>query len=92
MKISAVAGSFRASAVAAALIFSGCTSIQSVPRSGLADPASAVKTGDNVTCILRDGSKASFRVTAIEPTAIIGGEQRVAIADVEEITVERLHV
>jgi hypothetical protein len=42
-----------------------------------------------VTCILRDESQASFRVTAIEPTALISGEQRFAIADIKEIKVER---
>jgi hypothetical protein len=76
--------------VATCGLVSGCTTVQSIPSARLADPTASVRVGDIATCTLHDGTQTTFKVKAIEPTALVGETQRVLIADIGTLHVERL--
>lgn len=78
-------------ALAAALVLGGCTRLQEVP---LAPPPlqEAVKPGEKVRVTLRDGTIRELEVTAVEPEAIVAGEQRIAAAEIVKLEREEVDV
>ena len=75
--------------LSAALMFSGCTSVQTVPPSAFASLSSTVRVGDRVDCALYDGSHQRFKITDVAPDALIGGPTRIAAADIAGLTITR---
>ncbi|HSC08640.1 MAG TPA: hypothetical protein VLD59_17580 [Steroidobacteraceae bacterium] len=74
--------------VAAILVWtSGCTSMQTVPMPGKQVPAVAV--GEKVSVTTVDGQKLAFKVTAIEPDALVGNGIRVRYQDIAKLEVRR---
>jgi len=80
---------FPAVVLAAAVLFSGCASVQSISPASLTAPASAVRIGDRVDCTLVGGSHSRFTITDVAPDALIGGSTRIAITDITSLTVTR---
>lgn len=68
---------------------SGCTSMQAVPMAGAATQGPAVKMGEEVSVTQVDGRKLKFKVTAVEPDALVGAEVRVRYADIAKLEVRR---
>lgn len=78
--------SFAATAVLAA---SGCSSLQVVPVEQPAGRLPAVHAGEQVQVTRHDGRKDAFRVTAVEPDALVGKDVRVPYADIAVLKVRR---
>ncbi len=75
--------------ISLALLFSGCTTLHTVPPSGLVNLTNVVQVGDRVDCTLRDGTHNRFKVTAVEPSALVGGPFRLPAAEIDHIDLER---
>ena len=65
-----------------------CTSLQGVPMptDGTTPP---VKVGETVDVTKKSGGTVKFRVTAIEPDALVGKDVRVPYSDISILQVER---
>lgn len=74
----------------AATLLGACTTMQSVQTADLAQLTSIVKVDDTVTCTLRNGSTTTIKVTSVETDALVGGTQRVAVADVTGAEIKRV--
>ena len=72
-----------------ALLLSGCTTMQIVPPSSLVNLTSAVQVGDQADCTLTDGTHVQFKVTAVEPAALVGDTHRVATAEIVHLELKR---
>ncbi len=79
-----------AAIISVALLFAGCTSMQTVSPSGLGNLTAVVRVDDQVDCTLADGTHARFTVTAVEPAALVSGTRRVAAADIVQLEVKRV--
>ena len=75
--------------LSAAILFSGCTSVQSVSTGAFVNLTSIVRAGDRVDCTLHDGSHQRFKVTDVAPDAISGGPLHIAAADIDRLTISR---
>ena len=74
--------------VAISLVWTGgCTSMQSVPMPGKQVPAVAV--GEKVSVTKVDGQKLAFKVTAVEPDALVGQGVQVRYQDIAKLEVRR---
>jgi hypothetical protein len=67
---------------------SGCTSMQSVPMPG-SQRVPAVAVGEDVSVTRHDGQKLRFKVTAVEPDALVGSKMRVRYPDIAKLEVRR---
>ena len=67
---------------------SACTSMQSVQMPG-ATQVPAVAVGEEVSVSRVDGQKLKFKVTAVEPDALVGAEVRVRYQDIAKLEVRR---
>ncbi|HSD75565.1 MAG TPA: hypothetical protein VLB75_12415 [Steroidobacteraceae bacterium] len=67
---------------------SACTSMQSVPMPGHAQ-VPAVAVGEEVSVTRVDGQKLTFKVTAVEPDALVGAGVRVRYQDIAKLEVRR---
>ena len=75
----------------ATYLSTGCTTLQNVPIRQ-SDPAVArpdVKVGESVVVTTRAGEKKKFTVTAVEDDALVGRDDRVAYADMQQLDVRR---
>lgn len=70
--------------LAMALVLGGCTRMQEVPLAPT-PLQEAVKPGEKVRVTLRDGTVRELEVTAVEPEAIVAGEERVAAAEIVKL-------
>ena len=75
--------------LSAALLFSGCSSVQNVSPTAFVDLRVTVHVGDRVDCTLHDGSHQRFEVTAVAPDALSGGTLPVAAADIATLKITR---
>lgn len=73
----------------ACVLAGGCTTTRVVPQPGTAQLAALVKPGDQVDCTLRDGTKWKFKVVRVEPTALVGPSQHVAVEDLTQLKIKR---
>jgi hypothetical protein len=71
-------------------LLSACTNVQHLRSSDLPQLTSLVKVDNTVTCTMRDGSTTTIKVTAIEPDALIGDQQRVSVANITQAEIKRL--
>jgi hypothetical protein len=80
----------RAIALIITLVFAltACTSLQgvSMPTDG---KTPAVKVGERVEVTKKSGETIEFRVTAVEPDALVGKDVRVPYSDISILQVER---
>ena len=67
----------------ASVLLSGCTTLRSVPLPAPGQPSqtATVKVDDNVQVQLKSGEKLAFKITAIEPDALVGKDVRVKFQD-----------
>lgn len=79
-------------ALSAALFLSGCTTVTPVapPKPGATPPQISVHVGDLIEARLKDGSLAAFKITAIEPSSLVGAQQRVAFDQITELRVRHI--
>jgi hypothetical protein len=65
----------------------GCTTTRTLPRPQAASDAKStgLEPGDKVVVTLTSGDVRTFRVTAIEPDALVGENTRVPFADIEKL-------
>ena len=77
------------------LFVSGCTTMQSVPlpgsgaTAGPIAPALAVHVGDQVRVRTTSGQILEFKVTALEPGALVGGNLRVTHDQIAGLEIKR---
>src|SRR5688572_20312437 len=75
----------------ASYLTTACTTLQNVPLRNadqtVARPAVAV--GESVVVTTRSGEKKQFTVTAVEADALVGANDRVAYADMQQLDVRR---
>src|SRR5687767_9928234 len=66
-----------------------CTSLHrvSIPGSETTATVPAVQVGDSVVVNTRTGEEKKFKVTAIEPDALVGKDVRVPYADMASLSV-----
>ncbi|MCX8102083.1 MAG: hypothetical protein N3D77_12690 [Geminicoccaceae bacterium] len=71
-------------ALVALLVLGGCTRLQEVPlhEGGRVE---AVQPGDKVRVTLRDGTARDLQVTAVEPEALVAGEERIATREIAKL-------
>jgi hypothetical protein len=76
----------------ALLTLVGCTSLEYLPvdRSRPEELQSRLNVGETVVVRLKNGEEREFRITALEPDAIVGRKERVAYQDVDVIEVKYL--
>jgi hypothetical protein len=76
--------------VAAGLILSGCSTLESVPvnRSKPEDLRSQLAVGETVSIRLYTGERHQFRIVALESDTMVGRDQRIAYRDIDLIDVE----
>ena len=72
------------------LFFTGCTSLQTVPLTGVAGPTVVVRPGDEVQVQTKDGQVHTFKVTAIESDALAAGQVRIRYDAMATLRVRRL--
>ena len=76
-------------ALAVGVLVCACTKMQPVLPDDLGRLTSLVEPGDTVSCHFRDGSRAEFNVSAVEPNTLIeAGGNRVAVADITSAKIE----
>lgn len=68
---------------------SACTSMQTVPMPPAGPQVPAVAVGEEVSVTQVDGRTVSFKVTAVEPDALVGGDVRVRYEDIARLEVRR---
>ncbi len=68
---------------------SACTSLQTVPMPGAVQQVPAIGVGEEVSVIQVDGRKLNFKVTAVEPDALVGPDVRVRYEDIAKLEVRR---
>jgi hypothetical protein len=66
-----------------------CTSLQGVPMPSEPGKTPAVQVGERVEITNTKGETLRFKVTAIEPDALVGKDVRVPYADIAILQVER---
>jgi hypothetical protein len=80
--------------LALCLFASGCTTLQSValptPGPAPAGKAFAVHVGDSVEIQTKAGPTLTFKVTAVEPDALVGEKVRVKYDDMSTLQVRRI--
>ena len=74
--------------VACALL-GACTTNRPVWTTDPAQLTSIVKAGDHVSCTLNNYSRVEFKVTAVEPAALVGNSRHVPVADIAWIEIRR---
>jgi len=74
----------------ACAFLNACTTMQPVATADLVKLPSVVKAGDDVACTLRDGSRLAFKVTAVEPEALVGASRRLPVADIAQLEIKRI--
>jgi hypothetical protein len=67
---------------------SACTSMQTVQMPGRTQ-VPAVAVGEDVAVTRFDGQELKFKVTAVEPDALVGAEVRVPYQDIAKLEVRR---
>jgi hypothetical protein len=69
------------------LVGAGCTTTRTlpVPRTAAESGTNRIEIGSKVVVTLRSGETRAFRVTAVEPDALLGKGLRISIADIEKI-------
>ena len=74
-----------------AYVLSGCTALQNVPlrHSDRSFAPPEVSVGEPVVVHTKSGEVRKFTVTAVEDDALVGGNTRVAYADMEQLEVRR---
>jgi hypothetical protein len=72
-----------------AYALAACTSLQGVPMPPDPGKTPAVKVGEKVEVTKKNGDIVQFRVTAVEPDALVGKDVRVAYSDIGILQVER---
>ncbi len=80
------------------VLLSGCTTLRSVPLPAAGQPGQAVtvKVGDDVQVQLKSGEALAFKITAIEPDALVGkkaqngGDVRTRFQDMTGLRVKRV--
>ena len=84
----------RAIALVCTLSFlvTSCTSLHrvSVPGTETTAAAPAVQVGDSVVVTTKAGEEKKFKVTAIEPDALVGKDGRVPYADMATLSIKEL--
>jgi hypothetical protein len=76
-------------ALAVGVLSCACTKMQPVLPNDLGRLASLVAPGDTVRCNFRDGSRAEFKVSMVEPNTIIEASgNRVPIANISSAKIE----
>jgi hypothetical protein len=75
----------------ASYLTTACTSLQTVPirNSDQTVARPAVNVGESVVVTTRSGEKKQFTVTAVEDDALVGRNDRVAYADMQQLDVRR---
>ena len=75
----------------ATYLTTACTSLQNVPlrNSDQTVARPAVNVGESVVVTTRSGAKKQFTVTAVEEDALVGRNDRVAYADMQQLDVRR---
>jgi hypothetical protein len=75
-------------------LLTSCTTLQGVRIPGATTPTSlaTAQVGDKVVVTLKTGETKTFRVTAVEPDALVGEDLRIAYADMSTVSVKRMHV
>ena len=73
-------------------LLTSCTTLQSVAIPGTAPPSSlpSAQVGNRVVVTTKAGEKKTFRVTAVEPDALVGKNVRIAYADMSTLSVKRV--
>jgi hypothetical protein len=74
----------------ACAFLNACTTMQPVAAADLGKVTSIVNAGDRVACTLRDGSRVAFKVTAVEPAALVGDSRRVPVAEIAQMEIRRI--
>ena len=72
------------------LLFTGCTSLQSVPLTGPSALTAYIHPGDFVQAQTKDGQSQSFKVTALESDALVGRNVHIKYADLATLQVRRI--
>ena len=67
----------------------GCTSLQPVPLGDAPPQTLSVPVGEQVRVTRKDGSKQSFKVTAVEPDALVGDNVRVRYDEIATLEVRQ---
>jgi hypothetical protein len=69
------------------LAAAGCTTTRTlpVPRAATQAQTSSIKPGSKIIVTLRSGETRNFRVTAVEPDALVGKDTRIPFADIEKL-------
>ena len=67
----------------------GCTSLQAVPVGDDPPQTLPVAVGQSVRITTKDGHKESFKVTAVEPDALVGEKVRVRYEDIAVLEVRQ---
>jgi hypothetical protein len=82
---------FRSIALISTLAYAlaACTSLQGVPISHEPGKTPAVKVGETVEVTNSKGETLKFKVTAIEPDALVGKDIRVPYVEITTLQVER---
>lgn len=75
----------------ATYLTTGCTSLQNVPirHSDQTVARPQVSVGESVVVTTRSGEQKKFTVTAVEDDALVGRNERVAYADMQQLDVRR---
>jgi hypothetical protein len=69
-----------------------CTALEGVTIPGTATPRALVtaQVGDKVVVTTKAGEKKTFRVTAVEPDALVGKNVRIAYADMSTLSIKQV--
>lgn len=77
--------------IAMSVLLSGCVSLRSVPLPAPGPSATvAAKVGDQVRVQTRGGETFEFKVTAVEPDALVGKDRRVRYEEISGLQVRHL--
>ncbi len=68
---------------------SACTSMQTVPMPRAGPQVPAVAVGEEVSVTQVDGREVNFKVTAVEPDALVGADVRVRYEDIARLEARR---
>ena len=73
------------------MLLSGCSTMQAVGHSKGSSLAGQVTAGDTVKVVTSDGQIRKFVVTEITPDELVGGDTRIARADITRLQVKAIH-
>jgi hypothetical protein len=73
-------------------LLTSCTTLQTVTIPGTTTPSALPSTqvGNRVVVTTKTGEKKTFRVTAVEPDALVGKDVRIAYVDMSTLSVKRV--